>query len=341
MVLAIGVGNIHGQTGNKHFVDKRFKGTFSGKKINVGGSRKKKYKYLKKNKRVKKLRKNKQRKNLNKNRKKVNKKIKKRNLRAYKRRTRSSKALRNRKSLYSTGGKKKKNRGLNKRRKGRYPRSKTDLVHKVTFLAMAGISLTPPDEQINEAGQSENLFANYRPAPTPGFGVDYNYNSNFSIGGEAHFIPLGKELHKIRSYQLGFTMKYRFGSQYKKARPYVYAGLDYSFSNINREGYEEVFEPEPDYSVQDPSNILVTEILYREPGVALKLIPMMGYRVGVGMTYKFKDNMDLFGQLEYNHSFARNKASILEHFPSNKADFSFMSVTFGIKFNLLKTKSLY
>lgn len=342
--LCSSVQKVHSQSTGKSYVSKRYKGTFSGKKIGVKGKRKK-FKKMRKPPNAGKYKKKKGQKinkNVKRNRSKVNKTIRKRNMREYKKRSRNVRSLKRSKSLYASGGGKKKNhRNPAKRRKGKYPKSKADLVHKVTFISMIGVSLTPPAEQLNEAGQSENIFSNYRPGPTPGIGVDYNYNANFSIGGEAHFIPLGKELYKIRAFQLGFTMKYRFGNQRSLLRPYVFAGLDYSFSNINRDGYEESFNPDPDYSVQDPSNILVTEILYREPSVALKLIPMMGYRVGIGTTYKLKSNMDLFGQVEYNHSFARNKSSILEHFPSNKADFSFLSVTLGVKFNLLKTKSLY
>lgn len=340
------VDKAQAQSTGKAFVAKRYKGTFSGKKIGVSGGKKKKYKKMRKPANAgqyKKRRGQKINKNVKRNHSKVNKTIRKRNMREYKKRSRNVKSLKRSKSLYSFGGSKKRSKrgGVGKQRKGRYPRSKADLVHKVTFLGMVGVSLTPPAEQLDESGQPENIFSNYRPGPTPGIGIDYNYNANFSLGGEAHFIPLGKELYKIRAFQLGATLKYRFGTQHSVLRPYVFAGLDYSFSNINRDGFEESFNPEPDYSVQDPSNILVTEILYREPSVALKLIPMMGYRIGIGTTYKLKSNMDLFGQIEYNHSFARNKSKILEHFPSNKADFSFLSVTFGVKLNLMKTKSLY
>lgn len=244
------------------------------------------------------------------------------------------------KSLY---GNKKKNK---RKGKGRYPGRKSDLSSKLGITMFSGVVITGQNDNLNSAGQYENLLANYQPAPSLGMGFDYNYTSNLSLGANLQVLPLSKENLKVRALTLTVEAKYYAGNKRNKLRPYGVVGATYSFAGINQEGFynERSLENgklEQSYSIEDETHILVERIEKEEPEIQTALIPMFGYKLGFGVDYKLNQNWAVFAEIDYQSSFAKNSQQILEFFPGHNGNFNFMTFKVGAKMNLMKSKSLY
>lgn len=243
------------------------------------------------------------------------------------------------KSLYGHNTSKRKS-------KGRYPKRKSDMSSKLGVTVFTGMVLTGQNEQLNSAGQPQNLFANYQPAPSLGLGLEYNHTSNLSFGANFQVLPLSKENFKVRALTLTIEAKYYLGDKRSKFKPYGVVGLTYSFAGINQDGYynERSIENgklDETYSVQDESHILVERIEREEPEIQTGVIPMFGYKLGLGADYKINQNLSVFGEFDYQSSFAKSRPEILEYYPSNTSNFNFFTFKVGLKMNLMKSKSLY
>lgn len=303
---------------------KRYKGQYGAKK-KLFGNNKPKYKYIKKRKKRKKLKKRSnqasaRRKLLNRRRKKAwNGKSK---------------------SLYSSS----KNR---RKRKGSYPKSKRDLASKASAMVFTGVVITTSGEPINQNGEVENVFANYHPGPTFGVGMSYNHTDQISIVGKASAYPLRQENFKMNAMTLGLDVKYNFVSTRKSVSPYFSAGVTYSFAAITKKGFDFVEEKDSSYSVlgsdgrPDPNLILIVEEVSRDPAISTNVVPMFGYKLAVGVDFKINRKFSGFFQLDYDYSFAKSNNQLKSFFPSNAADFKFISINGGIRIDLFKSKSLY
>lgn len=244
------------------------------------------------------------------------------------------------KSLY---GNKKKNK---RKGKGKYPGRKSDLSSKLGITMFSGIVLTGQGDNVNSAGQIENLLANYQPAPSLGLGFEYNYTPNLSVGSNLQVLPLSRDNLKVRALTLTVEAKYYLGNKRSKLRPYGVVGATYSFAGINQEGYfsERSIDNgklDPTYSIDDDTHILVERIEKDEPEIQTALISMLGYKLGLGVDYKLNQNWSIFAEVDFQSSFAKNSQEILEFFPGHAGDFNFMTFKVGAKMNLMKSKSLY
>ncbi len=244
------------------------------------------------------------------------------------------------KSLY--GGKHAKKR----KKRGSYPKRKSDLGSKVSMSVFSGVVVTGQQEQLNSAGQTENLFANYQPAPSLGLGGEYNYTPNVSFGANIQVLPLSKENLKVRAVSLAVEAKYYLGNKRAKFRPYGLVGLTYSFAGVNQKGFYNVRSLEngklqPTYSVETEDDILVESIEREEPEIQTGLFSMIGYKAGLGADYQVSANWSIYAELDYHSSFAKNQAEILEFFPAHQSNLNFMTFKVGVRINLMKSKSLY
>lgn len=303
---------------------KRYKGHYGAKK-KLFGNNNKKYKHIKKRKKRKKLKKRSHQSSAQR------KRVKRRRKKTWKGKG---------KSLYGSSKSK-------KRRKGSYPKSKKDLSSKATAMVFTGVVITSKGDPISQEGTVENVFANYRPGPTFGLGLGYNYSEKLSFIGKAYAYPLRQENFKMDAVTVGLDVKYNFIPVREKFSPYVCAGLTYSFAGITKSGFDVVEEKDSAYSVinligaYDPTSILVLEEVSRDPLVSTNVIPMFGYKLSLGVDFKINRKLKGFVQVDYDHSFAKENNQLKSFFPSNSGDFNFISINGGIRIDLFKSKSLY
>lgn len=244
------------------------------------------------------------------------------------------------KSLYGNN-KKNKRKG-----KGKYPKRRSDMSSKLGVTMFTGVVLTGQGGDLNSAGQIQNILANYQPAPSLGMGFEYNYTPNLSIGANLQALPLSRDNLKVRALTLTVEAKYYLGNKRSKVRPYGLVGVTYSFAGISQEGYfnERSIDNgklDPSYSVEDNSHILVERIEREEPEIQTALIPMFGYKLGIGAEFKLNQNWALYSEIDLHSSFAKNSVQILEFFPAHNGNFNFLTFKVGVKMNLMKSKSLY
>lgn len=302
---------------------KRYKGKYGAKK-KLFGNDQQKYKHIKKRSKRKKLKKRSQQ-----------SKAQKRRINSRRKKAWNGKS----KSLYSSS--------KNKRKKGRYPRSKRDLSSKASAMVFTGVVITSQGEPINQEGQVENVFANYRPGPTFGLGLSYNYTDQISVLGKAYAYPLRQENFKMDALTVGVDLKYNFIPTRESISPYFTAGLTYSFAGITKSGFDIVESKDSSYSVLDANGntnsdfILVVEEVSREPQVSTNIVPMLGYKLALGVDFKINRKLKGFVQVDYDYTFAKENNKLKSFFPTNAADFKFISINGGIRIDLFKSKSLY
>ena len=302
---------------------KRYKGQYGAKK-KLFGNNNKKYKHIKKRKKRKQLKKRSIQYSAQR------KRVKRRRKKAWNGKS---------KSLYSSS--------KNKKRRGHYPKSKRDLSSKASAMVFTGVVITSKGEPVSEDGTVENVFANYQPGPTFGVGLAYNYTDQISFVGKAYAYPLKQENFKMQALTIGVDVKYNFVPTRESISPYFSAGLTYSFAGITKNGFDIIEAKDSSYSVLNPDGshdkdaILILEEESRDPVVSTNVIPMFGYKLSLGVDFKISRKMKGFVQLDYDHSFAKDSGQVKSFFPSNSADFNFISINGGIRIDLFKSKSLY
>ena len=314
-------------------VDKRRKGVYGAKKKYVGkqsGKKNKSYKPTSKAGKAK----------YKKNQKRVkHRKTQKRRRNKHIKRRRKNNLKGRSKSLYG-------NKSSKRKKKGRYPKKRSDMGSKLSLLGFTGVVLTGQGQPTNELGQLANVFTDYNPAPMLGGGFEYNHSSNLSFGANALVLALRDDNINVKAATITAEVKYYLGTNRSKVRPYGVVGITYSFAGINREGFDNFRSLDNgaitvEDSKETDEHILVESISKSEPTIQTALIPMLGYKLGIGADFKVNSNLSLFGEIDYQSSFARSRQEILEFFPANEGNFNFLTFKVGVKLNLLKSKSLY
>jgi len=297
----------------------QYQGVYGAKK-KLFGSNKKKYKHIKKKNTKKRLQKK------SKQFHKRKKYLRKRNKRGFNNK---------KKSLYG-----------HKKKRGKYPRSRAEMGTQFAGVLFSGVAVSQNAPSPNAESQYvENVFANYKPAPSIGLGAYYYLSNQLSIGLKMEAIPFNGNDFKIKSFNVGLNLKYNLTSQRSTFSPYVGLGLNYTFANIYQSGRLDRKYVGEDFSndqhVEKDSHVSVIEIDERLPEIQTGIIPMFGYELFVGTDIKLNNNVGVSLQLEYHSSIAQNNKTIKKYYPNNTSNFNFIGFSAGLKFNLIKNKSLY
>lgn len=333
---------------NKSYAQAQHTGKRQG--VYLGGQKgwnflksRKKYKHIKNKKRRKAL----SRKN-NFSRKRTNYKRKKRfkynkKHSAYKRngrvRTKNSK-LGKSGSLYSYNKKKA------RKRKGKFPKSKSQLTPKLSVYASTGLIFTGNEEKFNLNGELVNVYSNYKVSPHFTAGAHYNMNSNLAFGADIRGFRIRSNQEvgvssnlQVNTLAISPYIKYNFVSIMNKFSPYVVVGPSFTFTQIQRGGTERT---EEGVNIDtDTLAVEIVKIVFKESAIETDWTPLIGVKLGVGADFKIAKRITGFVQADLDFSSSRNSKKILEVFNKNEADYLFYGLSFGVKYQLFQNSSLY
>jgi opacity protein-like surface antigen len=173
------------------------------------------------------------------------------------------------------------------------------------------------------------------------------YKSGFSIGGgisktirhaiifnpNIEFTASSKEHYKFSLLSIHNNLKY-YPFLLSKIRPYVMIAGNISFVSIHQEAYQNLFIPDPLYSVSNPTHIPVDQITYREPDIKLQFAPTFGLGAGLGFDVPVQLKFVPFLQYSFMSYFSKNSNLINTGFTNNTKNLSTQSILVGLRYNI-------
>lgn len=242
-------------------------------------------------------------------------------------------------SLYSYNKKKA------KKRKGRFPKSKSQLTPKLSIYASTGLIFTGRDENFDVNGELVNLYSNHRVSLHFTVGFHYNHTNKIAFGADIRGFRIRsiEEVESSANLQVNTLtinpyFKYNFISTSSNISPYALLGPSFTFTQIIREESGRVVQGDDPLNEED---VTVERVVFKESEVGTDWAPLIGVRAGLGVDFKIAKRMSGFVQADMGFSSSRNSEKILEIFNNNEADYLFYGFSFGLKYNLFQNSSLY
>jgi hypothetical protein len=180
------------------------------------------------------------------------------------------------------------------------------------------------------------LMAGYSPGFVIGGGVSKTIKHAFDFNPNIEFTAASKEHYSFSLLTIHNNGKY-YPFQFSKVRPYLMGIVNISFMNLHQEAYQTQVNPDPSYSVSGPSDILVSQVTYREPDLKLSFAPTFGLGAGIGFDVPLRLKVVPFVQYSYTAYFTKSKDMINNNFPNNTSNLTMHNIMVGVRYNVYKS----
>ncbi len=193
-----------------------------------------------------------------------------------------------------------------------------------------GTTLLPSSKQELLGGFSAGL--------TVGVGISKTMLEKFVLNPNIEFTASSKEHFSFSLLSLHLNLKY-YPISLSKVRPYLMAIGNLSFMNLHQQAYATAQTPDAIYYGTDPSNIVVSQVVYREPDLKLQFAPTVGIGAGLGMDFTFKLKWVPFVQYSFVNYFSKSSGLLNNNFKNNTANLSTQNIVLGLRYNLYQSLS--
>ncbi len=203
---------------------------------------------------------------------------------------------------------------------------------KFTLNPYLGIALFPSKVTFNDLKVPKNLFEGYHPAPVVGIAAWYKYKKRVYYGGDVNFLFTSRNINASNEMSmLGLSALgkiYIFNTK-KRINPYVIAGFNVSFINLNRDAQVIVTNPD---SAGD-FKVISNQKNYNK--LDLYMAPVFGPVGGIGVEVKVSRKISAFLQASVQTSFSTNPL-IQSAYPDNTSLVQYASFRGGINMKVFK-----
>lgn len=200
---------------------------------------------------------------------------------------------------------------------------------KIAISPYVGIGVFPQQVNFNSLGVPKNLFEGYAPAPVVGIAGWYKYRKRVYFGSDVNFLFASRSINSLNVLGLSLVGKMYAFNPKAKINPFIVAGLNVSFVNMNRSA--QVIETFPDSAGS-------FQVIKNEQGlnkVDLYMIPMFGPIAGAGLEAKVSRKISIYLQAVIQTSFGTNSL-VQDAFPDNSSVMQYVSFRGGVTMKLFK-----
>lgn len=179
----------------------------------------------------------------------------------------------------------------------------------------------------------EQLLGAFNTGITIGGGLSKTIKEKFVFNPNLEFTASTKEHYTFSLLSIHNNFKF-YPISLSKVRPYVMAVGNISFMNLHQQAFSTVLTPDPTYYGNSPSNIPVSQVVYREPDLKLQFSPTFGLGAGVGLDFTIKLKIVPFIQYSFVNYFSSSSSLINNNFKNNTANLSLQNIMVGVRYNL-------
>lgn len=206
---------------------------------------------------------------------------------------------------------------------------------KISLSPFAGVAFFPQNVNINDLGLPQNLFSGYAPAPAIGVTGWYKYKKRTFLGTEANMLITARDINSLNAIGISALAKLNLMPPKYKFTPYVVAGFNVSFINLNQPKQIKEYFPEEEDSLIIGEGIKPQKIEYKYNKLNLMMTPLAGPVGGAGFEFKVSRKVSVYAQGMVQTSFGKNYL-IQSTFPENQSVFQYLSVRGGANIKLYK-----
>ena len=208
-----------------------------------------------------------------------------------------------------------------------------DIERKISLRPFVGLAVFPNTISYNDIGAPLNLFEGFTPAPMFGISAYYKLKKRITIGAEGNFLLTQRPLNTMNAAGVGLNLKFNFLNPKRRVNPYILAGLNVSFINLNRKDQSLIFYPADTGAVISGFNAREVRQNYNQ--LDLTMAPMIGPVAGAGIDIRISRKISVFVQGNINTHFGTN-ALIKSVFPENQSVLQYISFRGGINIKLFR-----
>jgi len=182
-------------------------------------------------------------------------------------------------------------------------------------------------------GNQTDLLSGFTTGFTIGGGVSKIIQHYFVFNPNIEFSASTKEHYSFSLLSIHNNLKF-YPFLLSKLRPYIMAVGNISFMNLHQQAFQTTEHPGPSYSVTDPSNIPVDQIILREPDLKLQFAPILGLGIGAGVDIPVRQKFVPFIQYSFVNFFSKSSGLINKNFQNNGSNLSTQNILVGIRYNV-------
>jgi len=200
---------------------------------------------------------------------------------------------------------------------------------KLSLSPYIGVGVFPAKVNFNNLGVPKNLFEGYAPAPMLGMAAWYKYKRRVYFGADANFLITSRSINSLNAIGLSVLGKMYLLNPRLRVNPYVVAGVNVSFINLNRNS--QVIETFPDSVGSFP----VEKNVQGFNKLDLYFAPMFGPIAGAGIEVRATRKVSIFLQGVIQTSFG-SSTLLQDAYPDNSSALQYISFRGGINMKLFK-----
>ena len=191
------------------------------------------------------------------------------------------------------------------------------------------------------ANPSESIFTGYNSVPYFGAYALYSFNSRLHAGGSLKILVTNKTNYSFSNTSFGAVFKYNILPVDRAISPFVLVE-----GNIN---YSYVSQTESTLTVTsieqgEDEEIIVDQVEYEQPEIKVGVFPVLGAYASVGVEFtpgSANKNLGFFLSGDYYLNNVHTQDVIVEKFPNNVSEFSYWSISVGVRISFLRQKDLF
>jgi len=181
----------------------------------------------------------------------------------------------------------------------------------------------------------QELLGGFGTGLSMGGGVSKTIKEKFVFNPNFEITVASKEHYSFSLLSIHNNLKY-YPISLSKVRPYIMVIGNISFMNLHQQAFSTTVKTDSTYYGTAPSNIPVSQVVYREPDLKLLFAPTFGLGVGIGLDITVKLKVVPFVQYSFVNYFSSSSSLINDNFKNNTANLSIQNIIVGMRYNLYK-----